>query len=91
MLKRIEENSWITSDGMIWLQLLNDHSIIRMFMKNEFEFFIVNIVDETERLIENVEQLIEHSNSNNTDEIICIPVGKMELTADLLYYKLKEK
>ena len=89
-MKTIDETSWITSDGMIWLQVLTLESALDILLNNLFELYEVNFSNETERLLIETDELEEIFLKENSDSIICIPVGKMEQTADFLYYKIPE-
>ena len=89
-MKTIDETSWITSDGMIWLQVLTLESALDILLNNLFELYEVNFSNETERLLTETDELEEIFLRESSDSIICIPVGKMEQTVDLLYYKIPE-
>lgn len=78
------ETSWITSDGMIWLQILNMESAIDIMLRNSFELYVVNLEDESESYLydlpeDDIEERIRQvMQGKYSSEIICIPVGKME-------------
>lgn len=86
-----DETSWVTSDGMIWLQVIDFKTAIEILFSNSFELFQVNLIDESERLLNTMSILEaepflkETLEGSDTDNIICIPVGKLDVYGKELY------
>lgn len=90
-MKNFNETSWITSDGMIWLQILDRALAVDIMVKNTFELFVVNLINESEYFLYDLpttdvfEKISKVMEGDNTDEIICIPVGKLDVYGKELY------
>ena len=81
-MKQIEENSYITDDGMIWYQIYELVTALDFFFGNISELYKVNLEDESESLLE-TEDDINKAYALNSSCIVCIPVGKMEKIGSL--------